>query len=163
MSEVKSIEHPEHRHDCIFCIDDPTVGTFDASGDIALEPERILREYRHWWLVIQREQKRRKTKLAAGFLVAKRAVAQMTEINAEEIAEVIEVIPDAAARLCEEAGTTYTGQVTGGFNQGPDAGQTVPHVHFHVTPVSAEDPSELAGLGYGKALEALYAQRVLGA
>lgn len=134
--EIETYTHPKNPADCIFCISDPQDGT----GRLGISAERILKSYEHWWLVIQPEAKRLKTKVAAGYLIAKRPVALMSELSANEFGSVVAVISDAAETLCRAVGSTYTGQYNGGFNEGLEAGQSVRHAHFHVLPVSDEDP-----------------------
>ena len=154
---VNTLTHPLDREDCIFCIDDASIGT----GEDGIEPERILKEYESWWLILQPLEKRQKTKIAAGYLIVKREVALMSDVTATEYGELIEILPDASATLCEAAGSTYTNQYTSGFNEGIEAGQKVPHAHFQILPVSAEDPAELKVRGgLGGAFEALHASRV---
>ena len=140
---------------CIFCIADVTAGT---SG---VEPERILNAYEHWFLIIQSEPKRRDTGEAAGLLVSRRHMAAASEASAEEFGEIPGILHDASTRLCEAAGTVYTGQTRLGFNEGADAGQTVMHAHLHLLPVSESDPAPLKIRGgIGGAFEALRTARL---
>lgn len=141
-----------HCDTCIFCIHDPKVGT----GPNGIESERILKEYDHWWLVIQPKERRDRLVRAAGLLVAKRAISVMTEATPEEFGEIIVVSDDASETLCNAAGATYTGQFRGGHSEGSEAGQSVPHAHYHLLPVSLEDPAEMKiGAGIGGAFGAL--------
>jgi diadenosine tetraphosphate (Ap4A) HIT family hydrolase len=140
---------------CIFCINNEKIGTAGVS------PDRILDSYDYWWLILQPEAKREKTKLAAGMLIAKRHIEIVSHITSEEAAEVMHIIKPAAQSLCEAVGSTYTDQETVGFNQGSEAGQTVKHAHVHVLPVSIEDPVELKVRGgIGGAFEALRESRL---
>ncbi|MGB4759059.1 MAG: HIT domain-containing protein [Candidatus Saccharimonadales bacterium] len=140
---------------CKFCIDDPSAGTEGIS------PDRIVKSFDYWWLVLQPEEKRNKTKIAAGMLITKRHIQIVSEATPEEATEIVRVIKPAAAALCETVGTTYTNQETVGYNQGPEAGQTIMHAHVHILPVSAEDPAELKVRGgMGGAFEALRAARL---
>lgn len=140
---------------CIFCINKTTKA---SSG---IEPERVLHEYTSWWLVLQLEKKRLTTKQSAGMLISKRHLENVSLANESESIELIDVIKDAANKLCEATGTLYTNQETVGFNQGNDAGQTVMHAHVHILPVSESDPVELKQRGgIGGAFEALRRERL---
>jgi len=140
---------------CIFCIDDATM---PISNDPA---DRVVKEYKNWWLVLQPEAKRKRTKQAAGMLIAKRHVAVPSKLNAEEAAELFAIYKDAGQALCTSVGVTYTGQETVGFNEGTMAGQTINHTHVHVLPVAKEDPEALkARGGIGGAFEALRSERL---
>lgn len=141
-----------HCDPCIFCIGDPNIGTgLDGVG-----PERILKEYQHWWLVLQQEEMRNKTVMAAGLLVAKRMITVMTEATPEEFGEIITISDDASETLCSAVNTKYTGQFRGGHSEGSESGQSVPHAHYHLLPVSYEDPPEMKiGAGIGGAFAAL--------
>jgi diadenosine tetraphosphate (Ap4A) HIT family hydrolase len=101
-------------------------------------------------------KKRNKTKQAAGMLVSKRHIKEVSLASPNEAIELIGIVKDAAKRLCETVGTIYTNQETVGFNQGSDAGQTIRHAHVHILPVSESDPAELKVRGgIGGAFEAL--------
>lgn len=140
---------------CKFCIEDPSVGTHGIS------PDRIIKSFDYWWLVLQPEEKRGKTKIAAGMLIARRHIQVVSEAAPEEATEMVKVIKPAAAALCKTVGTTYTNQETVGYNQGPEAGQTIMHAHVHILPVSLEDPAELKVRGgMGGAFEALRETRL---
>lgn len=144
-----------HCDPCIFCIDDPNIGT---SG---IEPKRILKAYENWWLVLQPEDRRKALVQAAGLLIARRAISVMTEASPEEFGEIIAICDDASQVLCNAVGVTYTNQFRGGFSEGSDAGQSVPHAHYHLMPVSAEDPPEMKiGAGIGGAFGALRELRI---
>lgn len=140
---------------CIFCIDDP------ALGSSRVEPDSIIDGYDYWWLILQPEAKREKTKQAAGMLVAKRHIDIVSMVTSAEAVELINCVKSAAETLCRTVGTKYTNQETVGYNQGPDAGQTVSHAHVHILPVSEEDPQELKMRGgIGGAFEALRQARL---
>lgn len=142
-------------NECDFCIDPITKSSNGVSTD------RILREYAHWWLLLQRPEKLQSTKQAAGLLVAKEHQENVTDINQDAAVELLKITKEAARLLCEKVGTTYTNQETVGFNQGIEAGQTMSHAHVHILPVSAEDPSELKSrAGIGGAFEALRNERL---
>jgi diadenosine tetraphosphate (Ap4A) HIT family hydrolase len=140
---------------CAFCISDP------HAGSEGVESERILKTYDHWYLIIQAEPKRRATIEAAGLLVSRRHLTGASKASAEEFGEIPAILHDASARLCEAAGTVYTGQTRLGFNEGADAGQTVMHAHLHLLPVSESDPAPLKIRGgIGGAFEALRTARL---
>ena len=142
-------------NDCVFCLDGMTKS---SSG---VEPERIVKEYVNWWLLIQRDDKRASTKQAAGLLVAKEHIANVTDVPEVAIIEMMTIIKEAAELLCQKIGTAYAGQETVGFNQGAQAGQTIMHAHVHILPVSEEDPEELKVRGgIGGAFEALRKERL---
>jgi len=123
--------------------------------------DRIIKEYDSWWLVLQPEAKRQKTKQAAGILITKRHVAVPSKLNAKEAAELFAIYKDAAQTLCGKVGVTYTGQETVGFNEGAMAGQTINHTHIHILPVAEEDPAALKVRGgIGGAFEALRLERL---
>lgn len=135
---------------CAFC-------DFEAN----IEPERQIHQYEYWRLVLHRPDKLASTKQAAGLLIAKRHVAQLGEANDLEMIELRDILKDAAKRLCDQVGVTYTHQETIGVNHGSEAGQTVLHLHVHILPVAAEDPKELKiRSGIGGAFEALRRERL---
>jgi hypothetical protein len=141
-----------HCDPCIFCITDPNIGT----GEMGIPPDRILKGYNNWWLVLQQPEMRAKTVQAAGFLVARRAITLMTDATSEEFGEIIGISDDASQALCEAVGASYTGQFRGAHSEGSESGQSVPHAHYHLLPVSAEDPPEMKiGAGVGGAFAAL--------
>jgi diadenosine tetraphosphate (Ap4A) HIT family hydrolase len=140
---------------CIFCINDVTTGTPDVS------PERILHAYDHWWLVLQPPKKRERTVQAAGMLILKRHAISPSNCRPEEFADIPAILHDASNRLCRAVGAEYDGQTRLGFNEGPEAGQTVMHTHLHLLPVSDSDPAELKVRGgIGGAFEALRTLRL---
>lgn len=140
---------------CIFCIDTLTRGSH------GIPSERVLKEYHNWWLVLQREDKLLTTKQAAGLLISKQHLEDVSSATEAAAQELLSVIKESAELLCKHVGTTYSGQETVGFNQGPDAGQTVKHAHVHILPVSEEDPAELKVRGgIGGAFEALREKRL---
>lgn len=141
---------------CIFCFD-------SIGGNEAVPAERVVGEFDHWWLVLQREQTRKATKTAAGMLVIKRHIEVVSLASPEEAAELVTAIKPAAEALCEAAGTVYLGQENVGFNQGRWAGQSVDHAHVHILPLSDTDPLELHFRGgFIGAFEALRAARLGG-
>lgn len=79
--------------------------------------------------------------------MTKRHISSPQEASEEETVELLQVIQDAASKLCEATGTTYTDQETVGFNRGKEAGQTVMHAHVHILPVAVEDPAEMKQRG----------------
>lgn len=128
---------------------------------VGVESERVLKEYTHWWLLLQREDKLKSTKQAAGLLVAKEHVESVTDVSHKASSELLRIIKESAQLLCDKVGTSYANQETVGFNQGSDAGQTVMHAHVHILPVSEEDPIELkTRSGIGGAFEALREKRL---
>lgn len=146
-----------HLEPCIFCIDDPRVGT----GRDGVEPERILKGYDNWWLVLQPKERRDVLVRAAGLLIARRAITVMTEATPKEFGEIIAISDDASETLCAAVDATYTGQFRGGCSEGSEAGQSVPHAHYHLLPVSLEDPPEMKiGAGIGGAFGALRTLRM---
>lgn len=141
--------------ECVFCIN-PTSNLFTY-----IEPDRVLKEYNCWWLLLQREDKLKSTKQAAGLLVSKKHTANVTDTSEDAAIELFSVVKESAQLLCEKVGTTYSGQETVGFNQGVNAGQTVMHAHVHILPVCEEDPIELmVRSGIGGAFEALRKERI---
>lgn len=140
---------------CIFCITDSSVGSWDV------EPERVLHSYKNWWLILRPQENRERTKIASGMLVSKRHIEIPTMMSDEEATELIRSVKDAAQRLCDAAGVTYTDQETVGFNQGVEAGQSQMHAHVHILPVAEEDPAEMKVRGgMGGAFEALRIVRI---
>ena len=140
---------------CIFCISDRNAPISDDPAD------RVIKEYKTWWLVLQPEAKRQKTKQTAGMLVAKRHAEVPSKLSAEEATELFAIYKDASRTLCDSVGVTYTGQETVGFNEGAMAGQTIDHTHIHILPVAEEDPEVLKVRGgIGGAFEALRSERL---
>jgi diadenosine tetraphosphate (Ap4A) HIT family hydrolase len=123
----------------------------------ASRDEDYVFEYEHWHLVLQPERYRQKRGAASGLIIAKRQVVLVTELTAEEWAELAEVMRTAPQKLCEKADVTFTGQFTGPvFNNGELAGQTQAQVHGHIYPVIEEDlPIPGARNGIGAMVEAL--------
>lgn len=141
-----------HNKPCIFCIQDLQTGT----GPNGIGTERILHEYENWWLVLQPEERRENLVKSAGLLIAKRAISVMSEATSIEFGEIITISDDASSMLCGAAGASYTGQFRGGFSEGSEAGQSVPHAHYHLLPVCLEDPPQMKiGAGIGGAFGAL--------
>ena len=153
-----TLEHPLTRKSCIFCIEDPAIGT----GDGGIEPGRILKRYNAWWLILHREEKRTEMgRVAAGFFVARRAVALIGQLPAEDFGEIVTIVHDAARTLCIAVRSTYTNQYTVGLNEGIEAGQNIAHAHVHIFPVCQQDPKELkVRAGIGGAFAALRNERL---
>lgn len=122
----------------------------------AARDENYVFEYKHWHLVLQPEKYRQKRGPASGLVVAKRQVMLVTELTAEEWADLANVMQTAPQKLCEKAGVTFTGQFTGpAFNNGELAGQTQAQVHGHIYPVITEDlPAPGVRNGIGAMVEA---------
>lgn len=134
--------------DCPFC-------------NLDLAEARIIHSFVHWNLFLQSEEKRQKTKWAAGFLATTNHIETPTQVSDDAWAELKRIIPEVSERLCTASDSTYLGSETVGFNQGLLAGQTVTHAHVHVLPSVQEDPVELQVRGgIGGAFEALRQVRV---
>lgn len=118
--------------------------------------EDYVYEYEYWHLVLQPPKYRSKRGTAAGLIIAKREVMLVTELLAEEWADLASVMQTAPQKLCEKTGTTFTGRFTGpAFNNGELAGQTQAQVHGHIYPVIEEDlPGEGVRNGIGAMIEA---------
>ena len=70
-------------------------------------------------------------------VVAKREVARLEELPAEEAAALMHFLQEVAKAVSQAyGGVDYS--VT--LNNGPGAGQEVPHIHFHVIPHPAGVP-----------------------
>jgi diadenosine tetraphosphate (Ap4A) HIT family hydrolase len=69
-------------------------------------------------------------------VVARRHVADVFDLTADEITEVIELIRAARMRIARSLNPTGFNV---GVNVGRDAGQTIPHVHVHIIPRHAGD------------------------
>jgi histidine triad (HIT) family protein len=80
--------------------------------------------------------------LAAGhaLVVPKRPVERLEDLPPEEAADCARVLGGLARRICRATGATGYNILQ---NNGRDAGQEVPHVHFHIIPRKPGD-----GLGY---------------
>jgi diadenosine tetraphosphate (Ap4A) HIT family hydrolase len=126
-----------------------------------LSADRYVAEYTHWHLVLQPEEYRQKRGRAAGLIIAKRKVVLVTDLNADEWADIENVLRDGLARLCKKAGVTFTGNFVGpAFNNGALAGQSQAQVHGHLYPVIAEDlPAPGQPTGIGSMVEALREQQ----
>jgi diadenosine tetraphosphate (Ap4A) HIT family hydrolase len=134
--------------DCPFC-------------NLELAEARFLVGYRYWNLFLQSDEKRLKTRQAAGFLAAKRHFREPSDATAEEWAELQSIVKLASKTLCRAVSLTYLSQEVVGFNQGVEAGQTVGHAHVHVLPIADEDPEALKiRSGIGGAFEALHRERM---
>lgn len=106
-------------------------------------------------------EKLENTKQAAGLMISRRHIENVSDVNDNEAVELLHVIKDASQKLCESVGVTYTNQESVGFNQGKEAGQTQFHAHVHILPVAEEDPEELkVRSGIGGAFEALRRERL---
>ena len=120
-----------------------------------------IHAYDFWDLFLHAEEKRMATRQAAGFLALRRHVPSVADIESGEFLEFQRTIKDAARRLCDDIGVTYSDQEVVGFNRGADAGQTVQHAHIHILPIAKEDPAELKGrAGMSAAFEALHRERI---
>src|SRR5689334_22833967 len=108
--------------------------------NIAESVSTKIHSYEYWDLFLHAKEKRESTRQAAGFLALGRHEPNVIDVEPEEFLELQRVIGDAALRLCEYIGVTYTNQEVVGFNRGADAGQTVQHAHIHILPVAEEDP-----------------------
>lgn len=80
--------------------------------------------------------------LATGhtLVVPRRQVVRLEELPADEAAEVGRCLPQIAGRIMAVVGAEGWNLLQ---NNGPAAGQVVPHVHFHIIPRRAGD-----GLGF---------------
>ena len=84
--------------------------------------------------------------MAAGLIIARRAVKMITELEPEEWVDITSILrPDADGladgprRLCEAVGVTFAGHFFGpAFNNGDLSGQTQSQVHGHFYPVIEE-------------------------
>jgi histidine triad (HIT) family protein len=88
-------------------------------------------------------------------VVPKRAVARLEELTADEAAAVARNLPKIANAVLMICGARDYNLLQ---NNGPSAGQVVPHVHFHIIPrrendglgyrwnAQTADPAKLAGL-----------------
>lgn len=118
--------------------------------------------YEFWNLFVHAEEKRNNTRQAAGFLALRRHDPNVIDVSSDEWGEIQKITGNAALRLCEHVGVTYTNQEITGFNRGLGAGQTVQHAHIHIFPIAEEDPPEMKGrVGMGAAFEALHKERLV--
>jgi len=118
--------------------------------------ENYVFEYEYWHLVLQPEEYRKRRGAASGLIVAKREAMLVTQLTAQEWADLVNVMKTAPQKLCEKAGVTFTGRFTGPvFNNGELAGQTQAQVHGHIYPVIEEDlPGPGVSNGIGAMVEA---------
>jgi diadenosine tetraphosphate (Ap4A) HIT family hydrolase len=122
-----------------------------AHGNEWVDPERYVKEYEHWHLVLQRAEQREKRGAAAGLIIARREVMFTTQLLPEEWADMATVLGDGPQALCDKVGMTFTGHFTGpAFNTGSLAGQTQAQVHAHLYPVVEQElppPGARNGIG----------------
>lgn len=111
--------------------------------NLSLVEATKIYSYEHWNLFLQAEDKRRKTKGAAGFVATKEHEACPIRISNEAWLELKSILDDATESLCKYAGFNYVGSVTVGYNYGQYAGQIVEHTHVHILPSVEEAPVEL--------------------
>lgn len=80
--------------------------------------------------------------LATGhtLVIPKREVELLHELPADEAAAIARVLGMLGRQITEAVGAAGYNVLQ---NNGPEAGQVVPHVHFHIIPRAADD-----GLGY---------------
>lgn len=129
-----------------------------AHSSVGIKPEEYVHGYEFWHLVLQPEDKRAVRGMAAGLLIARRAVMLVTDLRPEEWADLANVfkadvngLADAPRRLAEAIGANFTGHFTApAFNNGDLAGQTQAQVHAHLYPVVSEQlplPGTRNGMG----------------
>jgi len=75
-------------------------------------------------------------------IVSRRHVESFFDLNMDEIAAIVSLLHRVKARLEER---DRPGGYNVGINIGPDAGQTVMHVHVHLIPRHAGDVAEPKG------------------
>jgi diadenosine tetraphosphate (Ap4A) HIT family hydrolase len=75
-------------------------------------------------------------------IIPRRHVGSFFELDADEQAAMLELLRRAQQRLRRELGPDG---YTIGINDGPAAGQTVPHVHLHLIPRRVGDVSDPRG------------------
>jgi len=130
-------------------------GSHESKG---IPNERYVKEYYKWHLVLQPEAERQRRGLAAGLLIAKRAIIYVSDLKPDEWADLANVFhnADAPKELCKKAGVTFTGDFTAPpFNNGELAGQTKAQVHGHIYPVIEEElPPPGVHNGVGRWVEA---------
>lgn len=73
-------------------------------------------------------------------VVPKQQVQRLEDLPADDAVAVMRVLPGIAKRVIAAVGATDYNVL---LNNGPQAGQEVPHVHFHIIPRQPDD-----GLGY---------------
>lgn len=76
--------------------------------------------------------------LATGhtLVIPKRAVETLDQLSADECAELGRAVHEAARRMLKATGASAYNVLQ---NNGRDAGQEVPYVHFHIIPRTAGD------------------------
>ncbi len=68
-------------------------------------------------------------------VIPKREVARFEELSETEALSLMQTMQRVAKAVCKAyGGSDYNIQL----NNGPDAGQEVPHVHFHIIPVQMD-------------------------
>jgi diadenosine tetraphosphate (Ap4A) HIT family hydrolase len=75
-------------------------------------------------------------------IVSRRHVESFFDLKADEVAAIVALLHRAKARLDER---DRPGGYNVGINVGPDAGQTVMHVHVHLIPRQTGDVAEPEG------------------
>ena len=80
--------------------------------------------------------------LADGHLlvVPKEHLTVMTDLSPDQVGRLVSILPRLGRALLDVTGAEGLNVL---LNQGPSAGQVVPHLHFHLIPRRSED-----GLGY---------------
>ena len=80
--------------------------------------------------------------LADGHLlvVPKEHLTVMTDLSPDQVGRLVSILPRLGRALLDVTGAEGLNIL---LNQGPSAGQVVPHLHFHLIPRRSED-----GLGY---------------
>ena len=125
------------------------------------EPDRLIKQFQHWTLILQLPEKLKLARQAVGLLISNRHIECPSDATEEEFAEAATIIKESARLLCEKVGSTYTDQKVVGFNQGSEAGQTIFHAHIHILPIAEEDEPEMkVRAGIGGAFEALRRERM---
>ena len=111
------------KHDCPFCTV-PAGRVIDAN-DLAFTIEDAFPVSRGHTLIVSR-----------------RHVESFFDLNADEVAAIVALLHRAKTRLDERE---RPGGYNVGVNIGPDAGQTVMHVHVHVIPRYPGDVADPTG------------------